>query len=104
MEGDRRKQLRDNVHRGRRGVQDKSRRHDRTKGKECAETESRRGRAPQDIWRVERGDRNENIITWPTRLRKKLKITISNIRSRPTRENEDIYPVSYTHLTLPTIA
>ena len=35
MGGDRRKQKkRDYVHRGRRGVQDKSRRHDRTKGKE----------------------------------------------------------------------
>ena len=33
-----------------------------------AETESRRGRAPQDIRRVERGDRNDNIFTRPNRL------------------------------------
>ena len=61
MEGDRRKQKRDNVHRGWRGIQDKSKRHDRAKGKESAETESRRGRAPQNIRRVETGEMNENI-------------------------------------------
>ena len=32
----------------------------------------------------------KNILTWPTRLRKKLKITILD-RSRPTRKKEEIY-------------
>ena len=43
MEGDMMKHKRDNIHRGRRAVQDKSKRHDRTKVKESAETESKRG-------------------------------------------------------------
>ena len=72
--------VRDNVHKGRRGVQNKSKRHDRIKGKESAETGSRRGRAPQDIWRVERGDKNENIPTRPNGLCEKLETAISDRR------------------------
>ena len=74
---------RDNVNRGRRRVQDKNRRHDRIKRKEVVETESKRGSVPQDIRRVGRGDRNDNIFTRP--------ITISDMRPRPTRKKEEVY-------------
>ena len=90
MEGDRRKQERDNVHRGRRGVQDKSKRHHRTMGKEIAERESRRGRAPQDLQRVERGDMNENIPARPNGLCEKLETVISDRRPEPTRIKEEV--------------
>ena len=54
-------------------------------------TESRRGKAPQDIRRVERGDRNENIPTRPNRLCVKLETAISDRRPRPTRKKEELY-------------
>ena len=90
MEGYRRKPRRHTVHRKFCGVQDRSKRKDRSKGKASAKKQGERGGTLTDLRGVKRRNRNENVFARPIGLRENAETAISCRGPGPARLKKEI--------------
>ena len=86
MEGYRRKPRIDTVHRKVCGVQDRSKRKGRNKGKVSAKKQGERGGTLRDLREVKRRNRNENVFARPNGLRENAETAISCGGPGPAKE------------------
>ena len=90
MEGYRRQPRRDTVHREVCGVQHRSKRKDRNKGKASAKGQGERGGTLKDLRGVNRRNRNGNVFARPNGLRENAETAISCRGPGPARKKKEV--------------